>query len=163
VETAAAINDLVREVAPFYPKAQATGYRSIVIHAGERILGELDPDLAWFAQRKLEARGVEVLLKTRVNEVTRDRVVLGNGQAISTGSVISTVGYVPHPLVCKLELLQNRGRIIVDECLRVRGFRKLWALGDAAWVPDLQKGGVCPPTGGTLFVRESTARGMCWR
>lgn len=146
VETAAAINDLVREVAPFYPKAQATGYRSIIIHAGDRILGELDPDLAWFAQRKLEARGVEVLLKTRVNEVTRDRVVLGNGQAISTGTVISTVGNVPHPLVNKLGLLQNRGRIIVDECLRVRGFRNLWALGDAASVPDLQKGGVCPPT-----------------
>lgn len=146
VETAAAINDLVREVAVFYPRAQSTGYRSLIIHAGDRLLGELDPDIAWFAERKLAARGVEVLLKTRVNEVTRDRVALGNGQAISTGSVISTVGNVPHPLVGKLGLPQEGGRIVVDECLRVRGFRTLWAVGDAASVPDAQKGGVCPPT-----------------
>lgn len=146
VETAAAINDLIKDVAAFYPRARGTGYRSIIIHAGDRILGELDQDLAWFAQRKLEARGVEVRLKTRVNEVTRDRVVLGDGQAIATGSVISTVGNVPHPLVDKLGLPQERGRILVDDCLRIRGFRNLWALGDAALVPDVQKGGVCPPT-----------------
>jgi NADH:quinone reductase (non-electrogenic) len=146
VETAAAINDLVKDVAAFYPRTQSTGYRSILIHAGERILGELDADLAGFAQRKLEARGVEVRLKTRVNEVTRDKVVLGDGQAIWTGSVISTVGNVPHPLVGKLGLPQERGRILVDESLRVRGFRNLWALGDAASVPDVRRGGVCPPT-----------------
>ena len=146
VETAAAINDLVNEVASFYPRAQSTGHRSILIHAGDRILGELDADLAAFAQNKLEARGVEVRLKTRVSEVTQDKVVLGNGQVISTGSVISTVGNVPHPLVGKLVLPQERGRILVDDCLRVRGFSNLWALGDAASVPDVQKGGVCPPT-----------------
>jgi NADH dehydrogenase len=146
VETAAAINDLIKDVSAFYPRVRSTGYRSILIHAGDRILGELDPDLAEFAKRKLEARGVDVRLKTRVKEVTRDRVVLGNGQAISTGSVISTVGNVPHPLVSKLGLPQERGRIVVDECLRVRGFHNLWALGDAAWVLDLQKGGACPPT-----------------
>lgn len=146
VETAAAINDLIKDVTAFYPRAQSTGYRSIMIHAGDRILAELDPGLGVFAQRKLEARGVEVRLKTRVNDVTRDRVVLGDGQTIATGSVISTVGNVPHPLVGKLGLPQERGRILVDDCLRVRGFRNLWALGDAALVPDIQKGGVCPPT-----------------
>ena len=146
VETAAAINDLIKDVSTFYPRVRSTAHRSILIHAGDRILGELDPDLAEFAKRKLEARGVDVRLKTRVNEVTGDRVVLGDGQVIATGSVISTVGNVPHPLVNKLGLPQERGRILVDECLRVRGFRTLWALGDAASVPDLQKGGVCPPT-----------------
>jgi NADH dehydrogenase len=146
VETAAAINDLIKDVAAFYPRARGTGYRSIIIHAGDRILAELAADLAAFAQRKLEARGVEVRLQTRVDEVTRDRVVLGNGQVIATGSVISTVGNVPHPLVGRLGLPQERGRILVDEYLRVHGFRNLWALGDAASVPDVQKGGVCPPT-----------------
>ena len=79
VETAAAINDLIQDVSAFYPGVRSTGYRSILIHAGDRILGELDPDLAEFAKRKLEARGVDVRLNTRVNEVTRDKVVLGDG------------------------------------------------------------------------------------
>jgi NADH dehydrogenase len=155
VETAAAINDLIKDVSAFYPKVQSTGHRSIIIHAGDRILGELDPDLAWFAQRKLEARGVEVRLKTRVNEVTRDKVVLGDGESISTGSVISTVGNVPHSLVQKLGLPQERGRILVDECLRVMGFGNLWALGDAAAVANRQKGGMCPPTA-QYAVRQGT-------
>ncbi len=155
VETAAAINDLIKDVSTFYPKVQATGYRSVIIQSGDRILGELDPDLAWFAQKKLEARGVEVKLKTRVNEVTRDRVVLGDGESISSGSVISTIGNVPHPLVKKLGLPQERGRILVDECLRVTGFRNLWALGDAAAVPDRQNGGMCPPTA-QYAVRQGT-------
>ncbi|HSC56490.1 MAG TPA: FAD-dependent oxidoreductase, partial [Nitrospira sp.] len=155
VETAAAINDLIKEVSPFYPRVQSTGSRSIIIQAGERILGELDPGLAWFAQRKLEARGVDVRLKMRVNEVTRDMVVLGDGESIATGSVISTVGNVSHPLVKKLGLPQERGRILVDECLRVMGFRNLWALGDAAAVPDRQKGGTCPPTA-QYAVRQGT-------
>jgi len=146
VETAAAINDLPKEVAAFYPSVRTIGHRSVLIHSGDRILGELDADLAAFAQRKLEARGVEVLLQTRVKEVTRDRVVLGDGRSISTGTVISTVGNVPHPLVQKLGLPQDRGRILVDEFLRVRGFSNVWAIGDAAAVPDLRKGGLCPPT-----------------
>ena len=146
VETAAAIHDLIKDVSGFYPMVQATGYRSIIIQGGDRILGELDQDLAWFAQRKLEARGVEVRLKTRVSEVTRDSVVLEGGESVSTGSVISTVGNVPHPLVKKLGLPEQRGRILADECLRVMGFRNVWALGDAAAVPDRQKGGMCPPT-----------------
>jgi NADH:quinone reductase (non-electrogenic) len=146
VETAAAIHDLIKDVSAFYPVVQATGHRSIIIQGGDRILGELDQDLAWFAQRKLEARGVEVRLKTRVSEVTRDRVVLEDGKSISTGSVISTVGNVPHPLLKKLGLPEQRGRILVDECLRVMGFRNVWALGDAAAVPDRRKGGTCPPT-----------------
>ena len=146
VETAAAIHDLIKDVSAFYPMVQATGHRSIIIHSGDRILGELDQDLAWFAQRKLEARGVELRLKTRVSEVTRERVVLEDGESVSTGSVISTIGNVPHPLVKKLGLPEQRGRILVDECLRVKGFRNVWALGDAAAVPDRQKGGTCPPT-----------------
>jgi NADH dehydrogenase len=146
VETAAAINDMVKSISRYYPKAQAIGYRSILIHAGDRILGELDADLAAFAKTKLEGRGVEVRLKTRVAEVTGERVFTNDGLDILTGTVISTIGNEQHPLVKQLGLPMERGRILVDECLRVRGFRTVWALGDAAAVPDLEKGGRCPPT-----------------
>ena len=41
--------------------------------------------------------------------------------------------------------LDDRGRIEVDERLRVRGLPDVWAIGDAAAVPD-PRGGACPPT-----------------
>jgi NADH dehydrogenase len=146
VETAAAINDMVKSISQYYPKSHAIGARSILIHAGDRILGELDPDLAAFAKTKLEERGVEVRLKTRVAEVTGERVFTDDMGDILTGTVVSTIGNEQHPLAKQLGLPSERGRIIVDECLRPAGFRNVWALGDAAAVPDVIKGGTCPPT-----------------
>jgi NADH:ubiquinone reductase (H+-translocating) len=146
VETAGAVHDFIRDVSPYYPYAQAMGHHSILLHAGDRILGELDPDLAWFAERTLKRRGVDVRIKTRVAEVTHERVITNDGRSIGAGTVISTVGNALHPLVRGLDLPLQDGRILVDECLRVRGFSTLWALGDAAAVPDLGKGRLCPPT-----------------
>ena len=146
VETIAEINDLIRSVLPFYPDARRTGHRAVLIHPGERILQELDPDLGEFAQAKLRERGVEVILKTRVTEATGDGVVLSNGEVVAAATVICTVGNGPHPLVGQLGLPQDRGRILVDEFLRVKGYQNLWALGDAALIPDVARGGYCPPT-----------------
>jgi NADH dehydrogenase len=44
--------------------------------------------------------------------------------------------------------LDPGGRIVVDETMRVRGLANVWAIGDAAAVPDPAKGGAspCPPT-----------------
>jgi NADH dehydrogenase len=162
VETAGAVNDFVKDVSKYYPQAHATGHRSVLIHSGERILGEIDQDLAWFAHRTLERRGMEIRLKTRVKEVTRGQVVTDDGRAIESSTVISTIGNVPHPLVRRLNLPEERGRILVDECLRVRGLPNVWALGDAAAIPDLYNGGICPPTA-QYAVREGRhcARNVC--
>ena len=55
----------------------------------------------------------------------------------------------PHPVVEKLGLpLTDRGRIVVDETMRVQGREDVWAIGDAAAVPDPAKKGQepTPPT-----------------
>ena len=146
VETVGEINDLIRSVLPFYPRARRTGPRTVLVHPSERILQELDPDLGEFAQAKLRERGVEIILRTRVTEATGDGVVLSNGEMVVAATVICTVGNSPHPLLGQLALPQDRGRILVDEFLRVKGYQNLWALGDAALIPDMARGGYCPPT-----------------
>ena len=46
----------------------------------------------------------------------------------------------PHPVVAKLGLpLSDRGRIVTDEFLQVQGHDNVWAIGDAASVPDPAK------------------------
>jgi NADH dehydrogenase len=60
-----------------------------------------------------------------------------------------TAGVRPSPIVAKLGLpLDDRGRIVTDEYLRVPGFDGVWAIGDAAAVPDPAAGGKrpTPPT-----------------
>lgn len=146
VETVAAINDMIKSVLPFYQNARATGHRIVLVHAGERILQELEPELAAFAQNKLEERGVELLPNTIVTEATADGVTLSTGETIPAGTIICTVGNGPHPLVDKMKFPQERGRLVVDEFMRIPGSDHLWAIGDAALVPDTKRGGFCPPT-----------------
>jgi NADH dehydrogenase len=42
--------------------------------------------------------------------------------------------------------LDERGRLIADEYLRVRDVPDAWTAGDGAAVPDLVEGGITPPT-----------------
>jgi NADH dehydrogenase len=59
-----------------------------------------------------------------------------------------TAGVRPSPAVTELGLpLDDRGRIAVDEFLRVQGIEGVWALGDCAAVPnEATPGQVDPPT-----------------
>jgi NADH dehydrogenase len=51
-----------------------------------------------------------------------------------------TAGVKPHPVVAKLGLpLTDRGRITADSYLQVEGHQNVWAIGDAASVPDPAK------------------------
>ncbi len=146
VETIAALNDMFKKVLRFYPRAQGTGYRVVLVHSGSQVLNELDDELAKFAQAKLQERGVEVILNARVSEATAAGVVLSNGESLAAGTVICTIGNAPHPTVADLAVPQERGRVLADSFLRIKGATHLWALGDSALVPDERRGGFCPPT-----------------
>ncbi len=146
VETIAALNDMFKKVLRFYPRSQGTGYRVVLVHSGSQVLNELDDELATFAQAKLQERGVEVILNTKVSEATTAGIVLSNGESLAAGTVICTVGNAPHPTVANLDVPQERGRILADSFLRVENTTNLWALGDSALVPDERRGGFCPPT-----------------
>ena len=86
------------------------------------------------------------MLNTRVKEITPTGVVLSTGERVGAETVISTVGNSPHPLISKFGVPQEKGRILVDECLRIQDSTHLWAIGDSALVPDVRRGGYCPPT-----------------
>ncbi|MSR48086.1 MAG: cyclic nucleotide-binding domain-containing protein [Planctomycetes bacterium] len=146
IETAAEVHDLVRRALPSYPRAEATGHRMVVVHSRDVILNELDPSLGAFAQQTMVGRGVEFRLGRRSQEATPDGVRLDDSTFLSAGTVICTIGNAPHPLLTGSPLPQQGGRIVTDACLRVVGRADVWALGDAAAVPDVRRGGNCPPT-----------------
>ena len=108
VETAGAINDMVKSVLRFYPRARKGQVRVVLIHSGARILNELDPSLAEFAEQKLREHGVTLILHNRVVEATGDGIMLSDGRIISAGTVVCTAGHVGHPLVTKTGLAQER-------------------------------------------------------
>jgi NADH dehydrogenase len=76
-----------------------------------------------------------------VREATREGVLLSDGEFVATRSLIWCVGVRPDPLVDELGLKTERGRLVVDEYLTVPGHPEVYAIGDAAAVPDLTRPG----------------------
>jgi NADH dehydrogenase len=146
VEVAAELNDFVRAVARSYPRIDPAEIRVILLHAQERILPEMDPSLALFAQNILRRRGVELRLETRLASATGNAAILAGGEGIPTRTLVSTVPAFPHPLIENLPLPKAKnGRVVTNTYLQVEGTSNVWAVGDCARVanPD---GMVVPPT-----------------
>jgi NADH dehydrogenase len=146
VETLASINDFLRHSMRFYPNLSENDLRITLIHPGDAILPELNPQLGNYAQRKLEERGVEVRAHSRVASYDGDSVQLTNGEEIPARTLIWTAGTMPHPLLGTLPCERERGRLKVSPELAVTGWPGVWALGDCALIPDLTTGAFSPPT-----------------
>lgn len=145
VETIAGLNDFLRDAIKFYPHLREEMLRVILIHSGDVILPELGTQLGTYAQKKLAERKVEIHLKARVAEVTDREVVLNNGTRIVTNTVVWTAGTSPNPLLETLPCKKDRGRVATNEYLEVPGWPGVWAVGDAASIPD-PSGKPYPPT-----------------
>jgi NADH:quinone reductase (non-electrogenic) len=145
-ETIASINDFLREAIKFYPHLTEEMLRVVLVHPGPFILPELGEKLGQYAQRKLAERGVEIRVNTRVAGCTDEKVSLNDGTTIKTQTLLWTAGTSPNPLLNDLPCEKERGRLLVNECLEVKGWPGVWALGDCALVPDLTTGKYSPPT-----------------
>ncbi|MFO0829859.1 MAG: NAD(P)/FAD-dependent oxidoreductase [Phycisphaerales bacterium] len=147
VETAASIHDFIHEALRFYPNLTPDQCKVVLVHSGKTILPELSPTLGRYAQRKLAERGVEIRTDARVSSYGADQVVrLAGGDAMLAGTLVWTAGTSPNPLVGELDCPRERGRLVVDSCLRVTGMRGVWSLGDCAVVPNVDTGQPHPPT-----------------
>lgn len=146
VEVVAELNDFVRRVARSFRRINPHEIRVVLLHAGPLILPELPDDLARFAQKLLQRRGVEIRLETKVAGATAESALLKNGERIPTKTLVSTVPSAPHPLVAALPCKKERGRIVVNEYLEVPDYPGVWAVGDCAVALDYKTGQPCPPT-----------------
>ncbi|MDG4824126.1 NAD(P)/FAD-dependent oxidoreductase [Asanoa sp. WMMD1127] len=126
----------------------------ILLDLADRVLPELDPRMSKEADRVLRERGVEVLMGTSVQEALFDGVRLTDGRYIPTRSLVWCVGVRPDPVVDNLGLPTDRGRIVVDEYLRVPGHPRVYAIGDAAAVPDPENPGRPTPMTAQHAVRH---------
>ncbi|MET0189731.1 MAG: FAD-dependent oxidoreductase, partial [Pseudonocardia sediminis] len=118
------------------PELAGQPIRWLLLDIKDRVLPELDRKLSVTADKVLRKRGVEVRTGTAVSEATSDGVKLSTGEYLPTRSLIWCVGVRPDPLVQDLGLPVERGRIVVDAEMAVRDHPDVFAVGDAAAVPD---------------------------
>lgn len=119
--------------------------RWLLLDAAERVLPDLDERLSRTAERALAERGVDVRLGTSVKEATREGVLLTDGEFVDSRTLVWCVGVRPGPLVKSLGLPLERGRLLVEPTLQAPGRPEVFACGDAAAVPDLDRPGEYTP------------------
>jgi NADH:ubiquinone reductase (H+-translocating) len=150
LEGLAELQDFAADAIAHYPRCRTQGMRWILVEATDRVMPEVSPQLAEFAVRELRGRGIEIRTDTTLEELTTSTARLSDGDTVPTRTCVWTAGVRPHPVVERLGLpLNDGGRIVVDATMRVEGRDNVWAIGDAAAVPDPAKKRErpCPPTG----------------
>ena len=128
VEALAELHDLVRDALRFYPRLRAAPQRWVLVEASDRILHELSPRLAAYVSKLLARRGIEVRTGTRLERLDAESATLSDGERIETHTLVWTTGVRAHPLLAAWGLpVDERGRVKVDEQLRVEGSDAAWA------------------------------------
>lgn len=132
VEAAADTHDLIFGVLEgYYPNVDFEKARVVLVNAGDHILKGIDPSLVHAATRRLAAQRIEIINDVRAKEIRPDAVVLSDGRTIPTRTITWAAGIEPPPLVESLDVQKDhRGRILVDEFLRVKDGPGVYAVGD---------------------------------
>ncbi|MFJ9775987.1 NAD(P)/FAD-dependent oxidoreductase [Kitasatospora sp. NPDC101157] len=147
-ETAACLQRLTTAAARRYPRLDARQIKWHLIDIAPKLMPELGDALGTAALEVLRERGIEVSLGVSVAEVGAETVKFTDGRVLPCRTLIWTAGVAASPLIGTLDAETVRGRLAVTAEMRVPQFEGVFALGDAAAVPDLAKGdgAVCPPT-----------------
>jgi NADH dehydrogenase len=147
VEALGELEDLARAAIATEPALRADRMRWMLVDVAPKILPELGPGLATYASEQLAARGIEIVVGTRLESYEGGVVRLSDGREFPAATLVWTAGVQPSPLAIESGFpVDEGGRLRVDEFLRVAGVDDAWAAGDAAAVPDRTTGGIMPPT-----------------
>ena len=149
LEGIAELQDYVADVIDRYPRCRVDGTRWVLVEAQDQVMPEVPASLAEFAAGELRGRGMELRTGTRLQSLDERSATLTTGERIPTRTVCWTTGVRPTAVVGELGLpIGPHGRIETDATMRVPGFDDVWAVGDAAAVPDpaRKRRAPCPPT-----------------
>ncbi|BFV55016.1 NAD(P)/FAD-dependent oxidoreductase [Kitasatospora sp. CMC57] len=148
-ETAACLQRITSAAARRYPRLDPGLIQWHLVDVADRLMPELGDRLGRRALEVLRGRGIDVSLGASVVRVDAETVTLTDGRELGCRTLIWTAGVAASPLVAGLGADTRAGRLAVTPELTVPGLDGVFALGDAAAVPDLSKpqaDAICPPT-----------------
>lgn len=105
----------------------------IMIEAASRLVPFMDEEFSEKIKRRLNDKGIKVLLNSKITKRTEDEVFLENGEVIKTKNFIWTGGIRVSDLLKHGGLKTgSAGRVIVNEHLQAEGNKYIYAIGDSA-------------------------------
>lgn len=138
VETAGALYELYNHVlAREYGSSDMLNARVVLIEQQPHIMGAFPSRLRKAALAQLESMGVEVLLNSTIARLTPDQLQLTDGRSIPTKTVVWAAGVNASQVAEMLPVqLTNRRTVPVEPTMEVIGQRRIYAVGDMAYLED---------------------------
>lgn len=136
VEMAGALAEMKNYILPKdYPELNAAEMDIYLIQGGQRLLPGMSEYASTKAKAELERLGVEVALKTRVEDVDETHVYLQGGRSIQTKKVIWAAG-VTCPIIGGIPEASKgpSNRLIVNKNLEVAEMLDVYAIGDISYL-----------------------------
>ena len=139
VETIGEIKEMVDRLMPYYNSIKKNDLKFHIVEFANQLLPDMDKKVGAYTLKKFLKSNINVHLNTALKEVTQYQVFLSNNKKISTHTVISTIGSTVSKLIKESKLKLEHGKIITNSNLQVEGFKNVWAVGDAALIPNNDK------------------------
>jgi NADH dehydrogenase len=139
VEALAELEDLARDATKYYKKITADDLRFVLVEAADRILPEVGAEMGEYTVMQLSARNIDIRLNTRLESCAGGGVVLSDGTAFESDTIVWTAGVKASPVIGRFAGLptDERGKLRCAATLAVEGVEGAWGAGDNAAVPDL--------------------------
>ncbi len=122
LEALAELQDFAADAIESYPRARLHGMRWVLVEAADRVLPEIDAGLAGYALRELRGRGIDIRLGTTLEELTAASPGSRPERRCRRGPRSGPRAWRPTRACASSRVpLDERGRVPVDDHLRVRG------------------------------------------
>lgn len=133
VELSGALADMRKTVLPKdYPELDFDKMEIHLVDASPRLLAAMSENASSEAKRTLEERGVILHQNVPVKNYEYPYVELANGTQIRSRNVFWVGGVKPNSLAGFSPESYDRGRLLVDEYNRVKGFDDIFSIGDTS-------------------------------
>jgi len=112
-----------------------------IITSGSQLMdGSMTKKIADGAESQLTSMGVKVVKAKKITSTSilpsgQTEITLNNGEQLTCNLYLPTIGVVPNSEYIPKTLLNNKGEVMVDDFLKVKNVKDVWAAGD---ITDLE-------------------------
>ena len=133
VELAGALAELRNKILPLdFPDLDLRQMRINLVEASPRVLSAMSEESSEKAHQYLSDLGVDIWTYTFVKSY-EDQMIVTSGENFRSHNLIWAAGVKGHfPSGIESSLIAKGNRIIVNDCLKIKGYNDVFVLGDAA-------------------------------
>ncbi|PIN90442.1 hypothetical protein COU61_02595 [Candidatus Pacearchaeota archaeon CG10_big_fil_rev_8_21_14_0_10_35_13] len=112
--------ELAGEMINEYPEKKV-----VIIHSDKRLMGKNNNKTSEYAETYLKKKGIEIILKTKANNINNEGIVRTDKGKVKSDFVIMATGIIPNS-----KILGKKKYIEVNKYLQVIGKEKVYSAGD---------------------------------